>query len=204
MPIIVLILLSLSGGLAYVSKSALPGDALYVIKTSVDEPIEEALAFGPKAESAVHIDHALERLREVEQLRNSGKLDRRTEVFSKFAFENELSKVNADIETLNASKDYMGAREAERMIREGLKKSPALPVLFGEQTAQAQDGQVADTARPLETTQAASATNGAVTAPGSSSGNPTSLQSSTTKYVPKLLPQRTNIQRGDDGAEEDD
>jgi hypothetical protein len=203
MPIIVLILLSLSGGLAYVSKSALPGDALYTIKTSVDEPIEEALAFGPKAESAVHIDHALERLREVDQLKNSGKLDKRTEVFARFAFENELSKVNADIEKLNARNDYMSAREAERMIREGLKKSTILPTLFGVAATGTPDGQIAEGVFPEGAPQNVTPSSRSTVTP-SASGNPTSIQSSSTKYVPKLLPQRANIQRGDDGEEEDD
>lgn len=203
MPIIVLILLSLSGGLAVVSKSALPGDALYVVKTSIDEPIEEALAFGPKAEGAVHVDHALERLREVEQLKNSGKLDKQTEVFSRIAFENELSKVNADIEKLNARNDHMSAREVERVIREGLKKSAVLPALFGVATTGTPDGLVADGVLPEGASQGAAPSSGALSAPNTT-GNPTTVQPSTTKYVPKLLPQRANIQRDDDGEEDDD
>jgi hypothetical protein len=202
MPIIVLILLSLTGGFAYVSKSALPGDMLYPVKTSIDEPIEEALAFGPQAQSVVHINHASVRLREIEQLKSQGRLSRRDPVFTKFAFENEIGKVNADIEKLNNSNDYQSARQVEMTLRGDLKKSSVLATLYDKSaTAAAGDNSFA-AGGPLDASSAAGMQSGTPTT-GAGTQTPT-VHSSTTKYVPKLLPQRSNIQRGDDGGGEDD
>lgn len=201
MPIIVLILLSLSGGFAYVSKSALPGDVLYPVKVNIDEPIEEALAFGPQALSAVHTNHALERLKEIEQLKNAGKLTPQDEVLTRSVFENEVSKVNTDIEKLNSIKDFKSARTVEKTLRDDLKKSGGLAALYG--TAAPAAVSTVTEAAPVQTDTQGAPSVASKTLDTLSS--PTTIQSSSTKHVPKMLPQRKNIIRDDDGgAGEDD
>lgn len=188
MPIIVIIILSFFGGVGYAAKSALPGEALYPVKVSVEEPIEEALAFGTPAKSAVHVAHALERLHEIAALKALGKLDRRTQVFTKYAFETEVSKVNADIETLNNGKDFKDARSVEKTLKDGLKKSSALPELY------------TPLASPIEGTSKAEGSLGRVS-PETSVVASTTIKQPTPTYTPKLLPPRNDIRFEDDGAE---
>jgi hypothetical protein len=176
------------------------------VKISATEPVEEALAFGPKAQSAVYIDHAMERLREIEQLKNSGKLDKRNQVFTKFAFENEISKVNTAIEALNAANDFKDARAVEKALSDNLKKSPALLSLYevlptGTQAGLVDVGTVETKNTPPENTT--TTVTPVIAAPVTGTPATTSIQSTTTKYVPKLLPQRANIPRGDDDEEDD-
>ncbi|HXK37972.1 MAG TPA: DUF5667 domain-containing protein [Candidatus Paceibacterota bacterium] len=207
MPIIVLIILALTGGVGYASKSALPGDALYSVKTSVTEPVEEALAFGPKAESAVYVSHALERLREIEQLKSLGKLDGKTQEFTKSAFESEISKVNAAILALNNTSDFKDARSVAKTLSDNLKQNSSLSILYGAlPLSGSAQGEHADIL-PAEKGQKGTILN--VQSPTGISQTPetpapTTIQSTTTKYVPKLLPQRANISRDDDDDEWED
>lgn len=205
MPIIVLIILSLTGGIGYASKSALPGDTLYPVKTEVVEPLETSLAFGAQAKAAAHLDHAMERLHELAQLEAEGKVSRHAQVLMKNAIEHEVSNVNTAIETLNSNKDYTHAQQVAKTLSDGLKKSDALKTIYGnlvrhaESIASTPESDTQVTGRSAQSTvpavQVEPTTNTTTVAPPAA---PT-----TTKYVPKLLPQRANISRGDDDEEDD-
>jgi hypothetical protein len=66
-------------GTTYAANTSLPGDLLYPIKVSVNEPIERALAFGPTAKAQVAVRQAVERVKEASELSMSGKIDPATQ-----------------------------------------------------------------------------------------------------------------------------
>jgi len=62
-----LLVLSLASGTTLAAKAAIPGNPLYPVKTQI-EKVELVLATTPKAEAVVHLNHAKNRIFEVEQL----------------------------------------------------------------------------------------------------------------------------------------
>lgn len=75
----VLILAASSGGIAYAAEGALPGDALYPIKTAVVEPLRVALAMSPEAKAALQMSFAEHRVDEAATLASEGRLSTSTE-----------------------------------------------------------------------------------------------------------------------------
>ena len=68
--------ITLSGaGVSYAAESALPGDALYPVKVSVNEEVRAALAPTDEAKADWEAERAERRLAEAETLAESGKLD---------------------------------------------------------------------------------------------------------------------------------
>jgi hypothetical protein len=62
------------GSTAYAAQGALPGQPLYALKTQVLEPVKLALAAGPAAKAAVHVEIAQARVAEAENLAQQGTL----------------------------------------------------------------------------------------------------------------------------------
>lgn len=82
-------LLLVSTTVSYAASVALPGDVLYPIKVSINEPVRVLLARTPEAQAQVHVAIAAERLTEAEQLALRGDLSERKTVFlSKEALQN--------------------------------------------------------------------------------------------------------------------
>jgi hypothetical protein len=75
-----------AGGTAYAADSALPGDALYAVKVSVNEPAAGALAVTPAAKAAHQADVATERLAEAQALAEDGRLTASTSAMLALAF----------------------------------------------------------------------------------------------------------------------
>ncbi len=67
-----------TGGISYAAESSLPGDALYTIKTHVNEPIRVALAVTPSARADVEMVLAERRVSEAAALAAAGHLDGET------------------------------------------------------------------------------------------------------------------------------
>lgn len=76
---IVVAVMTSSAGVSFAAESALPGDALYVIKTSINEPVRGALALTPAAKATWAIRVASERAQEAATLAAQDKLDETTE-----------------------------------------------------------------------------------------------------------------------------
>lgn len=66
------------GGVSAVAETSVPGDALYVVKRSVNEPIKEHFALSTAAEANAEADLAVERLKEINGLAAANKLDEKT------------------------------------------------------------------------------------------------------------------------------
>jgi|GEM_PF-6642798 len=72
--IIAALVLALSGGTSYAAQSALPGDALYGVKTHINEAVENVLATTPEAQAKLDAKLAAIRLQEAEKLAQVNKL----------------------------------------------------------------------------------------------------------------------------------
>lgn len=68
------IVLVAGGGTSYAAESAVPGDALYVVKTEVNENVKSAFAVSNEAEARLQARLAEERLEEAEELAARGEL----------------------------------------------------------------------------------------------------------------------------------
>ncbi|MDZ4226368.1 MAG: DUF5667 domain-containing protein [Patescibacteria group bacterium] len=68
------LIIVLGGGTAYAAQGALPGELLYTVKVSVNEPLRQALAVSTEAKAAFHTEVAQTRLEEAETLAAEGRL----------------------------------------------------------------------------------------------------------------------------------
>jgi hypothetical protein len=72
--IAIAVLLALGGGTSYVAEGAVPGDALYSVKTMVNENVRGSIAVGAEAHAKWQAALAERRLAEAEKLSKAGKL----------------------------------------------------------------------------------------------------------------------------------
>ncbi len=73
------LVLVVGSGVSYAAEGALPGDTLYTIKTSVNEPLKVALASSAEEEAEVEIELAERRIQEAAELAADDRLDEATE-----------------------------------------------------------------------------------------------------------------------------
>ena len=69
------LVLVLGGGVSYAAESAVPGDFLYAIKRSLNEPVQGALAVSTRAQASWSAELTTRRLGEAEKLASRGELD---------------------------------------------------------------------------------------------------------------------------------
>lgn len=74
-------------GVSYAAEGALPGDALYAIKTAINEPTRLALATNAEAKAEIQIEYAERRIEEAAALAAEGRLDDSTQEELAIAFE---------------------------------------------------------------------------------------------------------------------
>ena len=110
MSIIVIIALLLSGGVSYAAEGSVPGEALYVIKTEVNEPLKGALAVSEKAQANLEARLATERLEEAEVLAARGTLHAEVSTTLSERFAAHAERVGERIEALE-EKDAAAAVE---------------------------------------------------------------------------------------------
>ncbi len=117
MPVIVALLVAalLGGGTSYAAQGALPGDTLYPVKTHVNEPVQEALAFSTQAKADVEANIAEERLSEAEKLAQRGTLSTTTAAQLAADFANHLQKSETNAHQL-AGKDPASAAETDSSL----------------------------------------------------------------------------------------
>lgn len=96
-----LILVLAGGGGSVLAHSALPGDTLYVVKLTVNEPLERSFAATPEAKAVVDIKHAEERLAEVELLAAEGTADETALQTATLAVETKVARAVATAEKLS-------------------------------------------------------------------------------------------------------
>jgi hypothetical protein len=100
---------ALGGGISWEASNALPGDALYPFKISVNESVEAALAQSDAAKADLDISLAQERLDEAQQLAKENKLTSTIQSQLTQNFDARAQSVSAFITTLEHQNNYQTA-----------------------------------------------------------------------------------------------
>lgn len=110
-PVIAAVLvLTITGSTAAAAEHALPGDFLYDIKVSVNEPVRSALATSAEAKATWEIERAERRMEEAAVLALSGELDEETSIELNHRFEAHVAKAEAEKEALQENDGTAAAR----------------------------------------------------------------------------------------------
>lgn len=100
MSIVIIIALLLSGSVSYAAEGSVPGDALYVVKTEVNEPLRGALAMGAEAQANFEARLATERLMEAQKLATEGRLNAEISADLKERFEARAQRTQERVKEL--------------------------------------------------------------------------------------------------------
>src|SRR3989344_974710 len=90
-----------SGGISYAAESALPGDALYGVKTKGNEPVKVALASGAEAKANVQMELAERRIDEAATLASENRLDAKTQDQLAAAFETHAQSATDEVSSID-------------------------------------------------------------------------------------------------------
>lgn len=132
MAIGMIIALLLSGSVSYAAEGALPGDALYVVKTEVNERVKSALALSAEAEAKLQAKLAAKRLEEAEKLAAEGKLDTETSAEIAERFERHEGRSRENIARLEAVGKLEEVARAHAELEAALKAHEAVLAKFLE------------------------------------------------------------------------
>src|SRR3989344_421723 len=124
MSIALIIALIVGGGTSFAAEGALPGDALYPVKVSINEEVRSFAAFSNEAQARWDARRAERRLEETEKLAAEGRLNAETgaDIESRFeshakAFEEQTKKIESKQNT-NASLEINSDFEASLKAHE--------------------------------------------------------------------------------------
>lgn len=107
-------LLVIGGATAYAAEGALPGDLLYPIKVSVNEPVRGALAFSAEAKAAWHAEAVGRRVREAETLALRGELSASKSAEIEADFDRHISLVEGFLGVVESSSPLKAAEISAR------------------------------------------------------------------------------------------
>lgn len=105
------IIFVLSGGIGYASNQALPGEALYPVKTEMTEKVEGFLVLGEKSKAKHEVKLAERRLEEATTLARTGKLEESLQVELQKNIEEHVAKASEHIAELTKKDDLSDAIE---------------------------------------------------------------------------------------------
>lgn len=96
------LVLVFGSGVSYAAEGALPGDALYTVKTVVNEPVRVALAANAEVKAEVQMEIAERRIEEAAVLSAEGRLDDSTQDELAASFKSYAAAVSETIEAVAA------------------------------------------------------------------------------------------------------
>jgi hypothetical protein len=108
------LVLVFGSGVSYAAENALPGDALYTVKTYINEPARVALATNAEAKAEVQIELAERRIEEAAVLAAEGRLDEETENELAVAFESHAAAVAEEMAEADKEDDSASIELASR------------------------------------------------------------------------------------------
>ncbi len=111
----------LSGGVGYASNQALPGEALYSVKTEMTEKVEGFLVLGEKSKAKHEVKLAERRLEEATTLARSGKLEESIQVELQKNIEDHVTKASEHIAELTKNEDLSDAIEITGVLEDTLQ-----------------------------------------------------------------------------------
>lgn len=109
----------LSTGTAFAAENALPGDFLYDIKVSVNEPVISALSVSTEAKASWAIERAERRIEEAASLALSGTLDEETSEELNVRLEEHVAEAEAEQAEMEKT-DTLAAARIETNLRAAL------------------------------------------------------------------------------------
>jgi len=112
--LLILAVFASSAGLSYAAEGALPGDALYTIKTNINEPVEGALATSVDAKTMWALNVAGERIKEAAILAAQDNLDTTTQEKLQSNFESHAQIAITGIRSKASSSPLSSTEDAVR------------------------------------------------------------------------------------------
>ncbi|MDO8600760.1 MAG: DUF5667 domain-containing protein [bacterium] len=112
MPIALVLVLFIGGGVSYAAESSLPGDILYPVKINMNESVGGVLAVSAEADVAWQTRLIERRLNEAEELAVRGRLDTETREQIESNFSRHAERVKIRIAAFEEKKDFDGAADA--------------------------------------------------------------------------------------------
>jgi hypothetical protein len=102
------------GGVSFAAESALPGDALYSVKTKVNESVKVALATDTEAKANIQMELAERRIEEAAALAAENRLDTETESELAAAFEAHAESATQEVATIDEEDSSAAAEITSR------------------------------------------------------------------------------------------
>lgn len=103
--LIIAIMLAVSGGTSAVAENAIPGDALYAVKTSINEPVAGLFAVGGEAKATWQERLVERRLEEVQKVVAQGSVSTSTQAEIQSNVNNQVDKFTLAVKDLSQDKD---------------------------------------------------------------------------------------------------
>lgn len=125
MPLALIALLFVGGGVSFAAQGSLPGDALYPVKVNFNEKIEATLSVSAESNANLEAKLAERRLIEAEKLAGDNKLDAETSLEIKQRFEAHALRVDERIEKLS-DRDVLVALDVASRFETSLKAHEAV------------------------------------------------------------------------------
>src|SRR3989344_4240113 len=116
-----LVLAVVGGGASVLAEHAVPGDALYGIKTSVNEPVQKLFVFGDKETGLYAVRMTERRLAEAEKLASSGALSAEDKDSLRAEILKNIENVHSSIVALRLNEDAAGAIELSTQLESSLR-----------------------------------------------------------------------------------
>ncbi len=124
--ILLVVLVSGSGTIAYGAEISLPGDFLYPVKTNITEPLQEALAITPVAKAKVIAAHAERRITEAEILASENRLSTSTTEALQKKFAGHIRTFNALRQAMATHHEAGQEQEIEKNFKQELDRHEAM------------------------------------------------------------------------------
>ncbi len=102
--LILAIMLAISGGTSVVAENAIPGDALYAVKTSINEPVAGLFAVSKEANATWQERLVERRLEEAQKVATQGTLSTSTQVAIQANVNNQVIKFTEAVKNLSEDK----------------------------------------------------------------------------------------------------
>lgn len=126
MAIGLIIALLVSGGTAFASQDALPGDILYPVKVKIVEEVRGWVSLSASSKGSWETERANRRLEEIEQLSDESRLDEDVRERIEANFQAHADKVEVKIELLRSRADFKAAADVAAKLETSLRAHEAI------------------------------------------------------------------------------